>query len=166
MFKTEYCKSWWRHQMETFFALLALCAGNSLVTGEFPSQCPVTRSFNVFFICAWINGWANNREARDLRRYRVHYDVIVMIWWLDHEIWNSLFFWLLVIFHKPLLMAGMGGWVVVVVVGGWVVVVVVGGWWLWWWWVGGAGGVVCGVVMVGGRFFLQPTFCKWPWRAI
>ena len=41
--------SWWRHQMETFSALLALCAGNSPVTGEFPSQRPVTRSFDVFF---------------------------------------------------------------------------------------------------------------------
>ena len=35
--------------MDTFSALLALCAGNSLVTGEFPSQRPVTRSFNVYF---------------------------------------------------------------------------------------------------------------------
>ena len=41
--------SWWRHQMETFSALLALCAGNSLVIGELPSQRPVTRSFDVFF---------------------------------------------------------------------------------------------------------------------
>ena len=29
-------------------------------------------------ICLWINGWVNNREAGDLRRYRAHYDVIVM----------------------------------------------------------------------------------------
>ena len=29
-------------------------------------------------ICVWINGWINNREAGDLRRYRAHYDVIVM----------------------------------------------------------------------------------------
>ena len=29
-------------------------------------------------ICVWINGWVNNREAGDLRRYRGHYDVIVM----------------------------------------------------------------------------------------
>ena len=43
------CWSWWRHQMETFSALLAFCAGISLVTGEFPSQRPVTRSFDVFF---------------------------------------------------------------------------------------------------------------------
>ena len=35
--------------METFFALLAFCAGNSLVTGEFPAQKPVTRSFDVSF---------------------------------------------------------------------------------------------------------------------
>ena len=40
---------WWRHQMETYSALLAICAGNSPVTGEFPAQRPVTRSFNVFF---------------------------------------------------------------------------------------------------------------------
>ena len=39
---------WWRHQMETFSALLAFCAGNSPVTGEFPAQRPVTRSFGVF----------------------------------------------------------------------------------------------------------------------
>ena len=26
----------------------------------------------------WINDWVNNREASDLRRYRTHYDVIVM----------------------------------------------------------------------------------------
>ena len=35
--------------METFSALLAICAGNSLVTGEFPAQRPVTQSFDVFF---------------------------------------------------------------------------------------------------------------------
>ena len=29
-------------------------------------------------ICVWINGWENNREADYLRRYRAHYDVIVM----------------------------------------------------------------------------------------
>ena len=35
--------------METFSVLLALCAGNSPVTDEFPAQRPVTRSFDVFF---------------------------------------------------------------------------------------------------------------------
>ena len=40
---------WWRHQMETFSALLAICAGNSPVPGEFPTQRPVTWSFDVYF---------------------------------------------------------------------------------------------------------------------
>ena len=30
-------------------------------------------------ICVWINDWVNNREAGDFRRYRTHYDVIVMV---------------------------------------------------------------------------------------
>ena len=32
------------------------------------------------FICVWINGWVNNRKDGDLRRYRPHCDVIVMIY--------------------------------------------------------------------------------------
>ena len=35
-------------------------------------------------ICVWINGWVNNGEAGDLRRYRIHYDVIVMYLKLFH----------------------------------------------------------------------------------
>ena len=46
--------------METFSALLALCVGNSPVSGEFPAQRPVTRSFDVFIMTS-------------------HYDVIMMI---------------------------------------------------------------------------------------
>ena len=30
-------------------------------------------------ICDWLNGWVNNREAGDLRHYRAHYDVTVMV---------------------------------------------------------------------------------------
>ena len=37
-------------RQQTFSALLALCAGNSPATGEFPTQGPVTRSFDVFFV--------------------------------------------------------------------------------------------------------------------
>ena len=40
--------SWWRHQMEAFSALLAICVGNSPVPGEFLTKRPVTRSFDVF----------------------------------------------------------------------------------------------------------------------
>ena len=35
--------------MEAFSALLSLCVENSPITGEFPLQRPVTRSFGVFF---------------------------------------------------------------------------------------------------------------------
>ena len=41
--------SWWRHQTETFSSLLTLRVGNSPLTDEFPSQRPVTRSFDAFF---------------------------------------------------------------------------------------------------------------------
>ena len=70
--------SWWRHQMETFSALLALCAGNSPVTGEFPSQRPVTWSFVVFFDLRRNNGWVINRYDGDLRLHRAHHNVTVM----------------------------------------------------------------------------------------
>ena len=68
--------AWWRHQMETFSALLILCVGNSPVTGEFLAQRPVTwRALMFCLICARINGWVNNREAGDFRRHLAHYDV-------------------------------------------------------------------------------------------
>ena len=41
--------SWWRHQMEIFFVLLATCVRTSPVPGDFLAQRPVTRSFDVFF---------------------------------------------------------------------------------------------------------------------
>ena len=62
--------------MGTFPPLLALCAGNSLVTGEFPSRRPVTRKFDVFFdVClnkrlskqSW--GWWFKTLLRSLWRY-------------------------------------------------------------------------------------------------
>ena len=34
--------------------------------------------FSVIFVCVWINGWVNNREAGDLRRHLTHDEVIVM----------------------------------------------------------------------------------------
>ena len=63
--------------METFSALLALCAGKSPITGEFPSQRSVTRSFVVFFDLRQ-NKRVNYREAGEFRRHRAHYDVIVV----------------------------------------------------------------------------------------
>ena len=63
--------------MEIFSALLAICAGNLPVTGEFPSQRPVTRSFDVFLELR-LSG-ISNRDTGDLRRHSTHYDAIVMI---------------------------------------------------------------------------------------
>ena len=67
---------WWRHQMETFSALLDLCAGNSPVYGEFPVQRPVTRSFDVFFDLYLIKrlrkhsrGWWFETLSRPLWRH-------------------------------------------------------------------------------------------------
>ena len=72
----SYYKSWWRHQMEKFSTLLVFCAGNSLVTGEFPAQRPVTWNFDVFFdLClnkrlnkqSW--GWWFEVPSRSLWRH-------------------------------------------------------------------------------------------------
>ena len=63
--------------METFSALLAFCAGNSPVHGEFPAQRPVTRSFDVFYDLrlnkrlskqSW--GWWSETPSSSLWRHR------------------------------------------------------------------------------------------------
>ena len=69
--------SWWRNQMETFSASLAICAGNSPVPGEFPTQRPVTRSFDVFFdLCPnkqlskqWWGWWFGTQSSCPLWRH-------------------------------------------------------------------------------------------------
>ena len=68
--------SWRRHQMETFSALLAQCAGNSRVTGEFLAQRPVTRSFDVSFdlhlnkhLSKQSRGWWSETLSRTLWRH-------------------------------------------------------------------------------------------------
>ena len=68
---------WWRHQMETFSTLLALCTGNSLVTGEFPAQ----RASKVEL---WCFIWSASEQTVeytivDLRRNRAHFYVTVML---------------------------------------------------------------------------------------
>ena len=49
LISVKLCQSWWRHQMGSISVSLALIAGNSSVSGEFPSQRSVTRSFDVFY---------------------------------------------------------------------------------------------------------------------
>ena len=74
--------AWWRHQMETFSALLAIRAGNSPVPLNSPHKGQWRGALVFSLICVWINGWVNNRAAGDLRRHRGHYDVNVMVWLL------------------------------------------------------------------------------------
>ena len=66
--------SWWRHKMETFSVLLALSAENSPVNGEFPSQSPVTRSFDVFFDLL-----LNKRLNKQSRR--LWFEIPSRSWW-------------------------------------------------------------------------------------
>ena len=75
---TDDFKPWWRHQMETFSALLAICAGNSPVPVTSPHKGQWRGILMFSLICTRINCWVNNREAGDLRRHLAHYDVIVM----------------------------------------------------------------------------------------
>ena len=74
--------TWWRHQMETFSALLALCAGNSPVPVNSPHKGQWRGALMFSLICVWINGWVNHREAGDLRRYHVN---MTKLWW-SHRI--------------------------------------------------------------------------------
>ena len=71
--------SWWRHQMETFSALLAICVGIHRSPVNSPHKGQWRGAFMFSLICAWINDWMNNGEAGDLRRHRAHYDVTVMM---------------------------------------------------------------------------------------
>ena len=59
--------------METFSASLAFGAGNSPVTGEFPSQRPLMQSIDVFFDLRLKKGLVRNREAvENLCNFSVH----------------------------------------------------------------------------------------------
>ena len=77
--------SWWRHQMETFSALLALCVGNSPEPVNSPHKGQWRGALMFSLICAWINGWVNNHGADNLGRQRAHYDVIVMYLGAIHQ---------------------------------------------------------------------------------
>ena len=77
-FSLRWISARWRHQMKIFSALLAFCAGNSPVTGEFPHKSQWHGALMFSLIGAWMDDWVNNYEAGDLRRHRTHYDVTVM----------------------------------------------------------------------------------------
>ena len=85
--------SWWRHQTETFSALLAICVGIYRWTANSPHRGQWRGALVLSLICAWINGWVNNREAGDRRRHRAHYDVAVMFcrWMVFRHLINYLY---------------------------------------------------------------------------
>ena len=75
---------------------ISLCHDDVIKWKHFPRHWPFVRGIHRFpmnsphkgqwrgalmftLICGRINGWVNNREAGDLRRYRAHSDVIVMV---------------------------------------------------------------------------------------
>ena len=64
----------WCHQMETFTALLALCAGNSPVTGNSPHNGQWRGALMFSLICAWIHSWVNKEYCMIL------FDMAVEVW--------------------------------------------------------------------------------------
>ena len=73
--RSNFMHTWWRHQMESFSALLTICAGKSPVPGEFPTQRPVTWSFDIFFDLR-----LNKRLSKNSRG-----------WWFEtpsHSLWR------------------------------------------------------------------------------
>ena len=75
--------SWWRHQMETFSALLALCeefTGHRWISHTKASDAELW----CLLFCIWTNNWANKGNTGDLRCHRAHYDFTVMFCRLFH----------------------------------------------------------------------------------
>ena len=87
-------------QLHCTFLLISLTHDDVIKWKHFPRYWPFVRGIHRYpvnsphkgqwrgalmfsLICAWINGWIINRKAGNLRRYRAHYDVIVMaVKWL------------------------------------------------------------------------------------
>ena len=98
-----YYVPWCRHQMEAFSALLAICAGNSPVTGEFPTQRQLTRSFYVFIDLrlnkllskkSW--GWWFKTPSRPLWRHSNDGRLASIVWYIeisnDIDVLSALFY--------------------------------------------------------------------------
>ena len=80
--------TWWCHQMDTFSELMALCVGNSPVTGEFPTQRPVMHNFDVFFDLRLNKrlskqSWAWWFETPTCSLW-CHCNVLTLIWYTQH----------------------------------------------------------------------------------
>ena len=68
----------WRHQMETFSALLALFGGNHRAPVDSPHKGQWREALMFSLSCNWTKDWANSRGAVGFGRHRAHYDVTVL----------------------------------------------------------------------------------------
>ena len=90
-----YCHHWWHRTTagatiddyhddvitwKRFSRYWAFVRGIHRCPVNFPHKGQWRGALMFSLICVWINGWVNNREAGDLRRYHAHFDVTVMIW--------------------------------------------------------------------------------------
>ena len=96
-----FVRSWWRYQMETFSALLALFAGIHRSPVNSPHKGHWRGALIFSLICAWINGWVNHRDAGDLRRHCAHYAITVMNG-LESKCDKPLLDSMLTLFHQPI----------------------------------------------------------------
>ena len=103
--------TWWRHQMETLSASLAFCAGTWPVSGEFPTQRPVTQSFYVFFdLClnkrlsnqSW--GWWFETPSGSLGRH-CNKAIIVRRLWKSVTFFKFILMYVVVVYRKHLLVS-------------------------------------------------------------
>ena len=107
--------AWWRRQMETFLRYWPFVQGIHRPPVNSPHKGQWRGALMFTLIRARINGWVNNREAGDLRRNRVHYDVNVMamdilqsctklpIWGYEHVSFISSKIFVSILFRKRLL---------------------------------------------------------------
>ena len=72
--------TWWRHQIEIFPRCWPFVRGIHRLPVNSPHKGQWREVLILSLICAWTNGWVNNRDADDLRRHRAHYDVTLMLW--------------------------------------------------------------------------------------
>ena len=70
------CKEKWHSVGKMTFSRSKRSPANSPHKGQWRG------ALMFYLICAWTNGWINNRDARGLRRHRAHYDVTVMVGWI------------------------------------------------------------------------------------
>ena len=70
---------WWSHQIwKHFTRYWSFVWGNHRSPVNSPHKGQWRGALMFSLICAWTNGWVNNRDAGYLRRHRAHYDVTVM----------------------------------------------------------------------------------------